>query len=89
QLIEMYLKVLTKVIKANYKDNQVEKLDQIKDELINGFIEALNSTRNTEAQPRLLSEEQRYEVAVKISEYSIGFLKDKLQTVYYEAKNSL
>lgn len=89
QLIEVYLKVLTRVVKTYYKDNHIEKSDQMEKELVGGFIEALNSTRNTEAQPRLLSEGQRSEIAMQITAYSLPFLNQKIQTIYYEAKNSL
>lgn len=89
QLVELILKVLTKIVKGNYKDSQIEDLDQIEKSLIKELIEALDSTRNTEAQPRLLKEDLRLEFANEIAEYSMPFLRDNLQIIYQEAKNAL
>lgn len=89
QLIELILKVLTKIVKGNYKDSQIEDLNGIEKSLIKELIEAMDSTRNTEAQARLLGEKLRLEFANEIAEYTIPFLNDNLQIIYQEAKNTL
>jgi hypothetical protein len=89
QLIELILKVFTKIVKGNYKDSQIEDLDQIQKGLIKELIEALDSKRNTEAQPRLLKEYLRREFVNEIADYSMPFLSENLQIIYQEAKNSL
>lgn len=89
QLIELIIKVLIKIIKSNFKESQIEDLDHIRKSLIKDLFEALNSTRNTEAQPRLLKEEQLMEFVNDIAEYSMPFLHKNLQIIYQEAKNTL
>lgn len=89
QLIELIIKVFTKIIKGNYKESQASDLGQIEKGLITELLEALDSTRNTEAQPRLLGKEERLEFVEEIAEYSIPFLRENLQIIYIEAKNIL
>ncbi len=89
QLIEMLLKVYTKIVKTNYKDSQMADQGQVRNNLVRELLEALNSNRNIEAQPRILSERQRNEIADKIAECSMPFFHKNLQVIFQEAKNKL
>lgn len=89
KLIELLSKVLLPIIKSNYKESQAENADQLQRELFEGFQREMTSTKNTEAQTRLLQETNRQKISNEMANYFTNFLQGNIQIIYQEAKNSL